>query len=181
MQHISNSTRIEFLSLCYYAAWGGLKPTFRDYLSVPSSRVKMSKECPWTSWRTWQPTRRKNSVQPRRKPTISHSRRIFGRKLAFSRHTCAEFLHYDRTVKYEVVPAHVQHTCKCATSVPTGFTLGMHSAWHWAGPSRASTDVSENSRTSGHCLEFGLDTLQLSIISPVTTEPELPRLLFSTT
>jgi hypothetical protein len=29
---------------CYYAAWGALKPTFRDCLSVPSSRVKLSKK-----------------------------------------------------------------------------------------------------------------------------------------
>ena len=28
-----------FRVLCYYSAWGGLKPTFRDYLSVPSWRV----------------------------------------------------------------------------------------------------------------------------------------------
>jgi hypothetical protein len=27
----------------YYATKSGLKPTFRDYLSVPSSRVKLSK------------------------------------------------------------------------------------------------------------------------------------------
>jgi hypothetical protein len=32
-----------FHFLGYYAAWDGFKPTFRDYLSVPSSRVKMSK------------------------------------------------------------------------------------------------------------------------------------------
>jgi hypothetical protein len=29
-----------FRLLGYYAAWGGFKPTFRDYLSAPSSRVK---------------------------------------------------------------------------------------------------------------------------------------------
>ena len=33
--------------LGYYAAWSGFKPTFRDYLSVPSSRVKVSS---WTAW-----------------------------------------------------------------------------------------------------------------------------------
>ena len=29
--------------LGYYVAWRGLKPTFRDYLSLPSSKVKLSK------------------------------------------------------------------------------------------------------------------------------------------
>jgi hypothetical protein len=31
--------------LGYYAACGGLTPTFREYLSVPSSRVKQAKDC----------------------------------------------------------------------------------------------------------------------------------------
>ena len=34
-----------FRLLCYYAVWGGLKPTFRDYLSVRSLKVKL-----WTAW-----------------------------------------------------------------------------------------------------------------------------------
>ena len=32
-----------FSLLCYYAAWGGSKSTFRDYLSALTSRVKLSK------------------------------------------------------------------------------------------------------------------------------------------
>ena len=33
-----------FRFMGYYAEWGGLKPTFRDHLSVPSSTVKLSTE-----------------------------------------------------------------------------------------------------------------------------------------
>ena len=33
-----------FRRLGYYTAWSGLKPTFRDYLSIQSLRVKMSKK-----------------------------------------------------------------------------------------------------------------------------------------
>ena len=33
-----------FRRLAYYGAWGGFKPTFRDYLSDPSSRAKLSKK-----------------------------------------------------------------------------------------------------------------------------------------
>jgi hypothetical protein len=39
------SSNLEFFRfLCYYAMWGSFKATFRDYVSVPSSRVKISKK-----------------------------------------------------------------------------------------------------------------------------------------
>jgi hypothetical protein len=43
--HIVNSYNHEpFRLLGYYAALGGLKPTFRDYLSGPPSKVNLSKK-----------------------------------------------------------------------------------------------------------------------------------------
>lgn len=38
-----------FYLLGCYAAWGGLIPTFRDDLLVPSSRIKLSKTTDWTA------------------------------------------------------------------------------------------------------------------------------------
>ena len=36
---VSLRTILNYSVLCYYAAWCGFKPTFRDYLSVPFSKV----------------------------------------------------------------------------------------------------------------------------------------------
>jgi hypothetical protein len=47
MLAISDSVTMQFIRdffrlLVYYAALGGLKPTFRDYILVPSLRIKCS-------------------------------------------------------------------------------------------------------------------------------------------
>jgi hypothetical protein len=33
-----------FRLLGYYSVWDGLEPTFRNYISIPSSKVKLSKK-----------------------------------------------------------------------------------------------------------------------------------------
>jgi hypothetical protein len=48
-----------FSLLGYYVAWGGLKPTFRNYQSVPNSRVNLSKKLDRWRWdRSVGPNRR---------------------------------------------------------------------------------------------------------------------------
>jgi hypothetical protein len=77
--------RTEFFRLLgCYAAYCGMISAFRDYPPVLSSRVKLSNKMGQIGWpatsvsnnRTPRnnPEKRKNSFQPRRKPTITHER-----------------------------------------------------------------------------------------------------------
>jgi hypothetical protein len=66
---IKKSAHELFRLLGYYAAWGGLQPTFRDYLSVPFSSAKLSL---FLDILNLTPRNNgKNSVQTLWKPSIS--------------------------------------------------------------------------------------------------------------